>query len=548
MTLISRYAAWKFHLPPAETHAVTHVRDLPVPMPDGVILLADHYFPTAKPNCPTVLVRSPYGRAGLAFELMIRPLAERGFQVLVQSCRGTFGSGGHMFPFRDDRADGLATIAWLRQQPWYTGVFAMFGPSYLSYVQWAVADQAGPELKALIPIVTAAEFRSITYPGEGFALDTILSWSQGMALADEPPLKAFFSRAQHARDLEKALMHLPLNQTDQLAAGVEVDFYQDWLAHNAPADPWWDEMDHRGAVSRVSAPVHLISGYYDVLFPTTLDCYQRLCQAGQTPYLTVGPWTHGDPALQPVLMNETLHWLRAHLLDDRSGLRKAPVRVYVMGSGEARDFPTWPPPGYRPQPWYLQDQRGLSPSPSEISQSEPDCYHYDPADPTPSVGGTSLTANAGPKDNRKLEARQDVLVYTSAPLERDLEIIGPVRVELYVKSSLPNTDFFARLCDVFPDGRSINLSDAIIRLGPQHFKQAEDGVLKIEIDLWPTANCFKPGHCIRLQVSSGAHPRFSRNNGSGEPLGSAVQLCPADQQVFHDRIHPSAVYLPVKQD
>lgn len=548
MTLISRYAAWKFHLPPAETYAVTHLRDLPVPMPDGAILFADRYFPTAKPNCPIVLVRSPYGRAGLIFELMIRPLAERGFQVLVQSCRGTFGSGGEMFPFRDDRADGLATIAWLRQQPWYTGVFAMFGPSYLSYVQWAVGDQAGPDLKAMIPIVTAAEFRSVVYSGEGFALDTMLSWSQGMALAGEPPLKAVFSRPQHERQLAKAYMHLPLNETDQMAAGVKVDFYQEWLVHNAPRDPWWNEMDHSGAVSRVQSPVHLISGYYDVLFPTTLDCYHRLRQAGQMPYLTVGPWTHGDPDLQPVMMNETIHWLRAHLLNDQTGLRKDPVRVYVMGSGACRDFTAWPPPGYLPQPWYLQDQHGLSPSRGALSLSEPDYYRYDPADPTPSIGGTSLTANSGPRDNRKLEARKDVLVYTSAPLERDLEIIGQVRVELYVKSSLQNTDFFVRLCDVFPDGRSINLSDAIIRLGPEDFKRAEDGVLKVEFELWPTANCFKPGHRVRLQVSSGAYPRFARNNGSGEPLGSAVKLCPADQQVFHDLPHPSAVYLPVKQE
>ena len=139
-----------------------------------------------------------------------------------------------------------------------------------------------------------------------------------------------------------------------------------------------------------------------------------------------------------------------------------------------------------------------------------------------------------------------MLVYTSAALERDLEMIGQVQVELYVKSSLLNTDFFVRLCDVFPDGRSINLSDAILRLGPEHFKLAVDGILKVEFELWPTANCFKAGHRVRLQVSGGAHPRFARNTGSGEPLASAVKLCPADHQVFHDRLHPSAVYLPVK--
>ena len=544
MSLISRFAAWKLFLPPAETYAVTHARDLPVPMPDGTVLLADHFFPTRGPNRPTILVRSPYGRAGVVFDLVARPLAERGFQVLVQSCRGTFGSGGDFIPFRDDRADGLATIAWLRQQPWYTGEFALFGPSYLSYVQWAVADRAGPELKALVPIVTAAEFRSITYPGEGFALDTILSWSQGMVTQKEPPLKFLFSQPGYARKLAKALMRLPLNETDKAAAGVTVNFYQDWLAHNPPCDPWWDATDHREAVAAVEAPVHLIGGFYDVLFLTTLDCYRRLREAGRNPYLTIGPWTHGGSALQPVMMAETIHWLRAHLLGDRSGLRADPVRLFVMGAGEWRDFKSWPPAGYAAQPWHLQAGRGLSPAlPSEAA---PDRYCYDPADPTPSVGGTSLTANSGPKDNIRLEARKDVLVYTSAPLERDLEVIGPVRVELYAGSSLTHTDFFARLCDVFPDGRSINLCDGITRLEPEAFIQAEEGVIRVAFDLWPTANVFKAGHRVRLQVSSGAHPRFARNPGSGEPLASAVRLIPADQTVFHDPRRPSAVILPVK--
>lgn len=544
MSLASRFAAWRFKLPPAETYEVTHLRDLPVPMPDGTVLLADRYYPTQNPKAPIILVRSPYGRAGLIFDMVALPFAERGFQVLVQSCRGTFGSGGEFFPFRDERADGLATIAWLRQQSCYSGQFAMFGPSYLSYVQWAVGDEAGPELKALIPIVTTAEFRSVNYPGESFALDTILSWSQGMALQDDPPLKAFFLRFRRARHLAHALMHLPLNQADQMASGVTVPFYQEWLVHNAPDDPWWETTDHRSAVSKVQVPVHLIGGFYDVLFLQTLDCYHRLRQAGQNPYMTLGPWTHGAPDMQPVMMNETLHWLRAYLMNDPSGLRAKVVRLYVMGSNERKDFDIWPPPGYPVQRWHLQTDGGLSPSlPGE---STPDSYRFDPSDPTPSLGGSSLTPNSGARDNRKLEARPDVLVYTSEPLEKDLEVIGPLQVELFVKSSRQFTDFFARLCDVFPNGKSINLSDGIARVVPGRFIQSGDGILQVKIELWPIANCFKQGHRIRLQVSSGAHPRFARNPGSGEPLGSAVQLFAAEQQVFHDPVHPSAVLLPAK--
>ncbi len=172
MSLLSRFLTWKYKLPPAETYMITHECDISTPMPDSVILLADRYYPTQASKLPTILIRSPYGRRTWILDAIARIFTERGFQVLVQSCRGTFGSGGKFFPFKDDRVDGLATIAWLKQQPWYSGAFAMFGPSYLSYVQWAVGDEAGPDLKALMPIVTAADFRKVTTPGGTFALDT----------------------------------------------------------------------------------------------------------------------------------------------------------------------------------------------------------------------------------------------------------------------------------------------------------------------------------------------------------------------------------------
>jgi len=544
MNLINRLIAWRFKLPPAETHRISHERNLQIPMPDGAVLLADRYYPTQGGKLPTLLVRSPYGRAGFPLEVFFYAFAERGFQVLVQSCRGTFGSGGKFYPFHEDRNDGLATITWLRQQEWYSGAFAIFGPSYLSYVQWAVADQAGPELKALVPIVTTAEFRTVTYPGETFALDTILSWAQGITFQEDPPFKLFLLRLRRALQLRKAYAHLPLNETDKLASGTDVAFYQDWLAHNAPGDPYWQQSDHSARVSQVTAPVLLIGGFYDVLFPHTLACYLTLRQAGYNPYLTIGPWTHVAPGMQPVMTNETLKWMRTHLLNDSSGLRQLPVRICVMGTNEWKEFEAWPPTGYLPQHWHLQANGNLSTSiPSE---SAPDQYRYDPADPTPSVGGSSLTPNAGARDNRKLETRSDVLLYTTPLLEHDLEVVGPLRAELYVKSSLQHTDFFVRLCDVFPSGKSINLSDGIVRLVPGRFSPAGDKVSKIEVELWPTANCFQKGHRIRVQVSSGAHPRFARNPGSGEPLASATKLIPADQQVFHDPAHPSAIILPVK--
>jgi putative CocE/NonD family hydrolase len=402
----------------------------------------------------------------------------------------------------------------------------------------------GPALKALIPIVTTAEFRSVTYPGESFALDTILLWAQSMQFQEIPPLRLLLARLKLIQQLKRAFKHLPLNQADTVAANKTINFYQDWLEHDAPCDHYWEQSDHTARLAQVSAPVHLIGGWYDVLFPQTLACYHSLKEAGRNPYFTIGPWTHGAAGLQPVMMKETLAWCRAHLLNDRSGMRVQPVRLYVMGLEEWRDFDAWPPAGYNFQRWHLHAEATLSPS--QPKDSTPDRYRYDPVDPTPSVGGSSLSPNSGRRDNRKLEARQDVLVYTSAPLESDLEAIGLLQVELYIKSSLGHTDFFARLCNVSPSGKSTNLGDGIQRLVPGHPLQAADGVIKVQIELWPTAHCFKKGHRIRLLISSGAHPRFARNSGNAEPLANATKLIAADQQIFHDSGHPSAVILPVK--
>ena len=542
MSIISRFIGWIFKLPPAETHDVVVARDLKAPMPDGVVLLADHYYPRGNSKPPTILVRSPYGRAAVFGLLFGRPFAERGFQVLIQSCRGTFGSGGKFDAFRNERADGLATLEWLKQQAWFSGEVAAVGPSYLGFVQWAIAAEAGPMLKAMAPQITTSEFRSMIYPGESFGLDTGLTWIYLLSHQEAPPMAALVAQARASSALlaSAAFRRLPLLKTDEAATGKPVTFFRDWLAHNEPGDEWWQPVDFSETVSNVTAPVHLLGGWYDIFLPQTLADYSRLRRAGRHPYLTIGPWTHTHLAMFPFLLRESIIWFRAHLLGDRSGLRESPVRVFVMGANQWRDFPEWPPT-YQAQRWHLQKSGGLSLS--TPAESEPDRYRYDPADPTPAVGGSSLSQNSGPKDNRTLEARPDVLIYTTAPLDRNVEVIGPIKAELYVTSSLEHTDFFARLCDVDSSGRSVNVSDGLLRLVPGRPAPEPDGCLKVEIDLWPTAHRFLSGHRIRLQVSSGAHPRFACNPGSGEPLATAVTLKTANQTVYHDLAHPSAIIL-----
>lgn len=543
MTIRSRLFSRLLRLPPADTYDVVVARDLQVPMRDGTVLFADHYAARGRSSAPTILVRSPYGRANAFAYLFARPFAERGFQVLIQSCRGTFGSGGTFNAFRNEQRDGGDTVAWMQQQPWFTGTFATLGPSYLGQVQWALAASAGSMLKALSLQITASEFRSLIYPNESFGLDTALTWIELLAHQEEPLWRRIFQRRRRARAMQAAAMHLPLQDADVLVTGRPVPFYRDWLAHSAPSDPWWQPVDFSGAADEIEAPILLIGGWYDLFLPYQLADYARLRAAGKQPFLTIGPWAHNSLAAFPLMIRETLTWFRAHLLAQPAELRAAPVRVFMMGRNQWIDYPDWPPPGYQPQRWFLQPAHGLATEPAQ--ESDPDRYRYDPAHPTPAVGGSSLSQNAGAKDNRAIEARADVLVYTSAVLERDLDVVGAVGAELYMTSSLEHTDVFVRLCDVDPRGRSINISDGLVRLEPGQPHANDDGTWRVAVELWATAHCFKRGHRIRVQVAGGSHPRYVRNPGSGEPLATATTLRVAEHAVYHSTDHPSAIVLPV---
>jgi putative CocE/NonD family hydrolase len=510
-------------------------------MPDGVVLLADRYAPSTGPSRPTVLVRSPYGRQGVFGLLYGRLFAERGFQAVVQSVRGTFGSGGEFNPF-DERADGLATIDWLERQPWYEGHLGMTGSSYLGLTQWAVARGAGDSLGALTPSVTASQFHSQAYGGGSIALATALSWV--VIVAAQERRLATLRMLLGLRRLPPLLDGLPLGELDALTTGRPLGFYAEWLSHSAPNDPYWVARDYSVGIDEVSAPVQLVGGWYDIFLPWMLEDHAALVAAGRGPQLVVGPWTHTSPGLLVASMREALAWLRAHLLGDRRLLNEAPVRVFVGGAREWRELPAWPPPDARPLRLHLQGGGGLGPE--APSDSPPDRYRYDPAAPTPSLGGPVLLERAPVVDNRPLEERHDVLTYTSQPLEADLDVIGPVSVELHARSSLDYFDLFARVCDVEPSGLSLNVTDAITRIAPGVSpERGSDGVTRVAFSLWPAAHRFAAGHRLRLQVSSGAHPRYARNPGTGDDPATASRLLAADQELFHDAGRRSALTLSV---
>ncbi|HEX4089663.1 MAG TPA: CocE/NonD family hydrolase [Trebonia sp.] len=521
-------------LDPPLTRDLRIERDLPVPMPDGTVLLADRWAPRAGGDkLPVALLRSPYGRGALITSGMVRPLAERGFQVVLQSVRGTFGSGGVFEPMRNEREDGLATLDWLVKQPWFGDSIVLVGPSYLGYVQWAVADRLPPSVKAMIPQVTDSALTLDFLRADGYSLETPFGW--GVMVAGQERRLGMLRGLLEEGKTRRAMSTLPLAEADVAVIGRHSGYVQDILAHDAD-DPYWAAINHRDRVAQTTVPVSSVGGWYDIFLPGQLRDFAALQQAGRNPRLTVGPWTH--LSMDGTMMREALDFGLACARGDGPPPRE-PVRLWMIGQEAWRDFPSWPPPGYSPQPFYLGPGGTLTAE--RPPESAPDGYRYDPADPTPAIGGVRMVrSGAGRVDNTALEARPDVLTYTTAPLASDVEVVGEVSAQIWFRSSLPHADVFVRLCDVDPDGTSWNVCDGLTSLS------AADGDTAATVSLWPTACRFKAGHRIRVQVASGSFPRYARNPGTGEPRATATRLVAADQSVYHDPGHLSAITLPVR--
>jgi uncharacterized protein len=542
------------NLPPAhyEVGVETHLR---VPMPDGLSLEAEHYFPKAEGSFPTILIRTPYGLSTdntrintIIVNFPVQRFVERGYHVVVQSVRGRFGSEGRWIPFVDEEADGRATLDWISRQPWFNGSLGLFGSSYVGYTQWAIAAKAPSFAKAMVASITTSTLIAAFFPADGMlGLDTTARWMLLTLGPDYTPsaLGQLWLTTSQGQDqyLHKAFDHLPLTELDHVVTGQPIDFFPDWLAHPSRDDAHWQAIDFRRTFADIKLPVQLVTGWYDMFLRYQLEDYQLLKDNGRQPYLTVGPTAHTSGGNFVMATQEGLAWFDAYLKNDPSRLRPQPVRLCIMGSNEWREMSDWPPPAQDAR-YFLHSHSSLSiDQPADVSL--PDRYVYDPGDPTPAYGGPLLSFASGPHDQRALENRSDVLTFTTDLLIEEIEVIGSPRAELYVRSSLAHTDFVARLCDVQSDGRSINLCDGFVRLKPGDGEPQPDGSLKITIELWPTANCFQRGHRLRLQVCSGAHPRLSRNLGKGEPLATATEWQGAEQMVYHDAAHPSALILPV---
>jgi putative CocE/NonD family hydrolase len=523
-------------------------RDVGVRMPDGVILLGDHYRPVSESGpLPVVLIRTPYGRAGLGGAVFGAPVARQGFQLFIQSTRGTFGSGGEFRPFLHEQTDGLATVAWLREQEWCDGRVAMTGGSYLGHTEWAIAPYVDPPLESVSLNVTAARITSAFYEHGAPGLRNALNWTGQIGRQERGLLPLPVPSPLRLAAMRRALRQTPLQAADVAVAGAPVPFWRDFVGHASPGDEFWAPADHHGADLSRLPPVSMVTGWWDLFIAEQLRDFSAIRQAGVEARLIVGPWQHAEPGELRFVTQQDVAWLKHHLLGGPAPAGP-PVRLYLQQANIWLDFEAWPPPASATT-FYLRQGGDLAPDP-EAADVPPASFVYDPADPTPTVGGPLLQPPGKQANNAAIEARPDVLTYTSESLATDHDVVGPISARIYVRPSLPYADVFVRMCDVDEKGVSRNVVDGIRRLSPETVPAldvavGDDGVLAVDVALYPTAYRLRAGHRIRIQLSGGAFPRYARNHGTGEPFGAATTMHSCRFEIFADAQHQGHIVLPL---
>ena len=564
-------------------------RDVEARMRDGIILRADVYRPNTDEPLPVLLQRTPYGKgfSNPAFALMA---AEQGYAVVIQDTRGRWASDGDGYPLIHEMSDGYDTVEWAAHQPWANGKVGMYGGSYVGYTQWAAAVTQPPALKTIIPTVTFCDPHDIFYVGGAFALGVAVSWNltstaymsifkhQGSKEAKDELMESLIE-AVDGMARGKTFSRLPLSDMPLIGQDGITSFFYDVLSHPT-RDEYWQRIlcTHR----KIQIPVFHIGGWYDIFCASTLHDFGGIRENGENELarnrqkLLIGPWRHGPfeglvgevdfglcASSLLVLPDELqLRWFDRWLKGEDNGIvDEPPIRIFVMGDNCWRTENEWPLARARYTRYYLHSGGAANSlhgdgllSPEKPSDEPVDSFVYDPRNPVPTHGGGLCCSQAalapGAFDQREIETRPDVLVYTTLPLEQDVEVTGPLAVHLWAATSAPDTDFCAKLVDVGPCGYARNLQDGIVRAryreSPDQPRPVTEGkVYEYVIDLAATSNVFKTGHRIRIEISSSNFPRFDRNPNTGHALGQDKQLRPATQWILHDAGHPSHVMLPV---
>jgi hypothetical protein len=553
-------------------HGVKMLFDVPVPMRDGVNLSADIYFPSGQTGpFPAILARTPYDN--MTQETMDSALfyPQNGYVFVGQDVRGKNDSDGEFYPFAAEFEDGHDTVEWIGAQPWCDGNVGMVGASYLGNVQWQAAAMGSRYLKTIVPRVMGHNLHELNrYIGGALHLSIAAMWAL----------------RRHARTMQDISVYnwdqlfatLPLRDLPK-AAGREIQFYQDWIDH-PDYDDYWKSMAIEERYQDIKIPVLQIGGWYDICSKGTFMNFVGMRERGGSgvarshQQAVVGPWIHAASSLTHAgevdfgkasvldLQEVELRWFDRWLKGiDNGAERDAPLRIWVMGINQWRDEREWPLARTNFTPYYLHSggqanslfgDGALSIQPP--GDESPDEYAYNPAFPVPTRGGNTCCTPEivpwGAYDQRPVESRNDMLVYTSEPLKEDMEVTGPVIVKLFASTDGRDTDFTAKLVDVAPNGYAMNLCDGIIR-GRYRESTATQKLLspgkvyEFTIDLWVTSNVFLKGHRIQVDISSSNFPRFDRNPNTGNKFGEDAELRVAHQQVFHDGTRASRIILPV---
>jgi len=559
-------------------------RGVEAKMRDGVILRADIYRPDSPAKFPVLLERTPYnkgnGESGFG-----RQAAARGYVVVIQDVRGRYTSDGEWYPFKHESDDGYDTVEWVAGLPYSNGKVGMFGGSYVGATQMLTAIAHPPHLAGIFPVVTASNYHDgWTYQGGAFEQWFNESWTSGLA---QDTLNRRVSAGTNAMvgAWTLPLTNYPLFNLAGMAppgsaAGLRelAPYFLDWLSHPDYDDYWkkWSIEEH---YPDIQVPAYVVAAWYDIFQGGSLRNYLGITAHGGSEaarqksrlLVMIGGHAGGGPKIGEVdfgkdsVVDEDalmLRWYDNLLKGEDNGVeRQKPVRLFVMGRNAWQEESAWPPPEAMEVNYYLHssgranslDGDGVLSLVRPASEAA-DRFVDDPASPVPTVGGPLCCDSAhlapGAWDQRKVESRPDVLVYTTAAFDRDYDVTGPVRLELYASSAAVDTDFTAKLVDVSPDGFARNLTEGIVRAryrdSQEHPELMQPGTAyRFHIDLWSTSNVFLAGHKLRLEIASSNFPRFDRSPDSAEDAGHATQLVKTTNTVYHDRTHPSLLTLDV---
>ena len=549
---------------------------------DGVTLRADIYRPAADGKYPTLLQRTPYNKDNAAD--FARRAAAHGYLVVVQDVRGRYTSEGEWYPFKYETDDGFDTVEWAAALPHSSGKVGMFGGSYVGATQMLAAIGHPPHLAGICPVVTASNYHeNWTYQGGAFEQWFNESWTSGLA---QDTLNRVIRDNTNAR---VGSIVLPLNQypvfnipPPQNAAALThalAPYFLDWLDHPA-YDSYWKQWSIEENYQNIQVPALTIAAWYDIFQGGSLRNFigikahggSESARTGQHLLVTIGGHAGGGrtigavdfgPAAAEFDENDaTLAWYDYLFQGKQNEFATGkPIKIFVMGLNEWRNEDTWPLERAKPTSYFLHSSGKANTasgdgalSAASAHSEATDTYTYDPANPVPTVGGPlccdAVHVAAGPRDQQELETRPDVLVYSTPPLDQDVEVTGPVTLDLYAKSSAVDTDFTAKLVDVAPNGLVLNLTEGILRARYRESTAAASPIVpgqvyEYKIDLWSTSNVFLKGHKIRVEVSSSNFPRFDRNLNSGKDSSTDATIVKATNSILHDQRHPSALVLPV---